>query len=64
MTNVTELELLETVKIYPAVSRVQKYKDQVEGQQKEYSLPVVIEGEEEYKVEIVLSKRGKDRYLV
>ena len=37
LTNTIELELPSNVKIYPVVnvSRVQKYKDQVEGQKKE-----------------------------
>ena len=43
------------------------YKDQVEDQKKEWPLPVIIKGEEEYEVEKILNKRkfrGKDRYLV
>ena len=43
------------------------YKDQVEGQKKKWPLPVIIKGEEEYKVEKILNKRkfrGKNRYLV
>jgi len=69
LTNTIELELPSNVKIYPVVnvSRVQKYKDQVEGQKKEWSLLVIIEGEERYKVEKILNKRkfrGRDRYLV
>ena len=43
------------------------YKDQVEDQKKEWPLPVIIEGKEEYEVEKILNKRkfrGKDRYLV
>jgi len=49
------------------VSRVCRYKDQVEGQKKERPAPVIIKGEEEYKVEKILNKknfRGKDQYLV
>jgi len=49
------------------VSRVRRYKDQVEGQKKERPAPVIIKGEEEYKVEKILNKknfRGKDQYLV
>jgi len=47
--NAIELELPSTVKIHPVVnvSRVCKYRNQVEGQRKEISRPVVIEGEEE-----------------
>ena len=68
-TNVIELELLESVKIYLVVnvSRVQMYKDQIEGQERKWSLLIVIKGEEEYKVEKILNKgkfRGKNRYLV
>jgi len=68
-TNVIELDLPSTVRIHPVVnvSRVRRYKDQVEGQKKKQPAPVIIEGEEEYEVEKILNKkkfRGKDRYLV
>ena len=68
-TNTIELELPSTIKIHPVVniSRVHMYKDQVEDQKKEWPLPVIIKGEEEYEVEKILNKRkfrGKDRYLV
>ena len=68
-TNTIELELPSIIKIHPVVnvSRVHMYKDQVEGQKKEWPLLVIIEGKEEYKVEKILNKRkfrGKDRYLV
>jgi len=68
-TNAIKLKLPSSVKIHPVVnvSRVQKYRDQVEGQKKEQPLPVIIEGEEEYKVEKILNKRKfreRDRYLV
>jgi len=48
-SNAIELELPSTVKIHPVVnvSRVRKYKSQVEGQRKEAPQPVVIKGEEE-----------------
>jgi len=67
--NAIELELPSTIKIHPVVnvSRVCRYKDQVQGQKKERLAPVVIEREEEYEVEKVLNKkkfRGKDQYLV
>ena len=50
-TNTIELELPSSIKIHPVinVSRVQKYKDQVEGQKKKQPLLVIIEGEKEYK---------------
>lgn len=69
LANVVELDLSNTVKIHPVinVSRVCKYKDQVEGQRKEWPALVVIKGGEEYKVEKILNKRkfrGNDRYLV
>jgi len=48
-SNAIELELPSMVKIYPVVnvSRVQRYKLQVEGQKKEVPQPVVIKREEE-----------------
>ena len=69
LTNAIELELPSTIKIHLVVnvSRVHMYKDQVEGQKKEWPLLVIIEGKEEYKVEKILNKRkfrGKNRYLV
>jgi len=68
-SNAIELELPSTVKIHPVVnvSRVWKYKLQVEGQRKEVPQPVVIEGEEEWEVERIINKRRiqeKDKYLV
>jgi len=63
-TNAIELDLPNTVRIHLVVnvSRVQRYKDQVEGQKKEQPASVIIEGEEEYEVEKILNKkkfRGK-----
>jgi len=51
LTNAIKLELPSSIKIHPVinVSRVQKYKDQVEGQKKKQPLLVIIEGEKEYK---------------
>ena len=48
-SNAIELELPSMVKIHPVVnvSRVQRYKLQVEGQRKEIPQLVVIKGEEE-----------------
>jgi len=68
-TNAIELELSSSIKIYPVIniSRVQKYRDQVKGQKKEWPLLVIIEEEEKYEVEKILNKRkfrGKDKYLV
>ena len=67
--NVVELELPSTIRIHPVVniSRICRYIGQVEGQRKEQPAPVIIEGEEEWKVERILNKqqiRGKDKYLV
>jgi len=68
-TNVVKLELPSTIKIHPVVnvSRIRKYVGQVEGQKREQPASVIIEGEEEWKVERILNKqqiRGKDKYLV
>jgi len=68
-SNAVKLELPSTVKIHLVVnvSRVRQYVGQVEGQRKEQLTPVIIKGEEEWKVERILNKRkvrGKDKYLV
>ena len=68
-TNAIELDLPSMVKIHPVVniSRVCRYRDQVEGQKKEWLVPVIIEEEEEYEVEKIPNKkkfRGKNQYLV
>jgi len=68
-TNAIEIKLPSSIKIYLVanVRRVQKYRDQVEGQKKECPLLVIIEGEKKCKVEKILDRkkfRGKDRYLV
>jgi len=68
-TNTIELELPSTVKIHPVVnvSRVQRYTSQMEGQKKEILQPVVIKGEEKWKVKKIMNKRqvrGRDKYLV
>ena len=69
LTNVVELELPSAVRIHPVVnvSRIYRYIGQVEGQKKKQPALVIIEGEEEQKVERILNKqqiRGKDKYLV
>jgi len=68
-SNAVELELPITIKIHLVVnvSRIRRYVDQVEGQRKKQPAPVIIEGEEEWKVEKILNKRQvreKDKYLV
>jgi len=57
-SNIVELELPSTVKIHSVVdiSRIQRYIGQVEGQRKEQPAPVIIKGEEEWKVERILNK--------
>ena len=67
--NAVKLELPSTIKIHPVVniSRIRRYIGQVEGQRKEQPALVIIEREEEWKVERILNKqqiRGKDKYLV
>ena len=69
LTNTIKLELPSSIKIHPVVniSRVQKYRNQIEAQKKEQPLPVIIKREEEYKVEKILNKRKfreRDRYLI
>ena len=69
LTNAVELELPSVVRIHPVVnvSRIYRYIGQVEGQKKKQPALVIIEGEEEWKVERILNKqqiRGKDKYLV
>ena len=68
-SNVIELELPKSIKIYPVVnvSRVRLYKLQVKGQKKTLPKPVIIKGEEEFEVEKILNKRmvrGKEKFLV
>ena len=68
-TNAIELDLPSTIKIHLVVnvSRVQRYRDQVEDQKREQLAPVIIEREEEYEVEKILNKkkfREKNWYLV
>ena len=57
-TNALELKLLSTIKIYLVVniSKVQLYKQQIEGQKKTLGELVIVDREEEYKVEKILNK--------
>jgi len=57
--NAVELKLPSMVKIHPVVnvSRICQYIGQVEEQRKEQPAPVIIEGEEEWKVERILNKQ-------
>jgi len=57
-SNTVELELSSTVKIHLVVnvSRIHRYAGQVEGQRKEQLAPVIIEGEEKWKMERILNK--------
>ena len=68
-SNAIELNLPNTIRIHLVVnvSRVRKYKLQVEEQKKEVLQLVVIEGEEEWEVEKIINKRkvwGRNKYLV
>jgi len=68
-SNAVELELPSTIRIHLVVnvSRIRRYKSQVEGQRKEMPQPVVIEEEEEWEVEKIMNKRKvweRDKYLV
>jgi len=68
-SNAIELELPKSIRIHPVVnvSRVRLYKPQVEGQKKTLPKLVIIEGEEEFKVEKIINKRtvrGKKKFLV
>jgi len=68
-SNAIELDLPSSVRIHPVVniSRIRRYRDQVKGQKVTLPPPVEIQGEMEYEVEKILSKRkryGKVEYLV
>jgi len=58
LSNTIKLELPSTVKIHLVVnvSRIQRYVEQVEGQKREQPAPVIIKGEEEWKIERILNK--------
>jgi len=66
LSNIIELELPKSIKMHPVVnvSRVQLYKLQVEEQKKIPPKLVIIEREEEFKVEKILNKREKEKFLV
>ena len=69
LSNAVELELPDTIKIHLVVniSGIHRYIGQVEEQKREQPAPVIIDEEEEWKVEEILNKqqiRGKDKYLV
>jgi len=69
LTNAIELKLPSSVKIHLVVnvSQVHLYKSQVKGQKKTPPKLVIIEGEEEFKVEKILNKRvvrEKEKFLV
>jgi len=61
LTNVVELKLLRTVKIYPVVNinRIRRYREQIPGQKKQPALLIIIEEKKEYEVEKVINKRKK-----
>jgi len=68
-SNAVKLWLPSSMRIHPVVnvSRIVRYKEQVEGQKKEEGKPVEVEGVEEWEVEKILNKkkiRGVEKYLV
>jgi len=68
-SNTIELELPKSIKIHSVVnvSRVWLYKPQVEEQKKILPKLLIIEGQEEFKVEKIINKRmirGKEKFLV
>ena len=67
--NAIKLDLPSSIRIHSVVnvSRIRRYRDQVRGQKVTPPPPVEIQGEMEYEVEKILSKRkryGKVEYLV
>jgi len=68
-SNMIELELPKSIKIHSVVnvSRVWLYKPQVEEQKNILPKLLIIEGQEEFKVEKIINKRmirGKEKFLV
>ena len=68
-TNAVKLRLPTSMRIHPVVnvSRIVRYKKQVEGQKKEEGKPMEVEGVKEWEVEKILNKkkiRGIEKYLV
>ena len=68
-SNAIELKLPSSIKIHLVVniSQVYLYKPQVEGQKRTLPKPVIIEGEEKFKVKKILNKRvvkEKKKFLV
>jgi len=68
-TNAVKLRLLTSMRIHLVVnvSRIVRYKEQVEGQKKKEGKPMEVEGVEEWEVEKILNKkkiRGVEKYLV
>jgi len=63
LSNAIESDLPSNIRIHPVVnvSRVHRYRNQVKGQKITPPPPVVIEGEMEYEVERILSKRKQHR---
>jgi len=62
-----ELPSIIKISLVVNISRVKCYIDEVDGQKKEMPQPVIVEGEEEWKVEKILNKRkmwGKNKFLV
>jgi len=68
-TNAVKLQLLTSMRIYLVIniSRIVRYKEQVEGQKKKEGKPIEIEGVKEWEIEKILNKRKirrVDKYLV
>ena len=68
-TNAVKLQLPTSMRIHLVVnvSRIVRYKEQVEGQKKEEGKPMEVEGVKEWEVEKILNKkkmRGVEKYLV